>query len=47
MADGVSRAEVVASLSLATDLAMGLPLESGLAVCRVATALAEDACRAA
>jgi HD-GYP domain-containing protein (c-di-GMP phosphodiesterase class II) len=35
--------EVVAALSLATDLAMGQPLESGLAVCRVALALAEEA----
>jgi hypothetical protein len=33
----------VAALSLATDLAMGQPLESGLAVCRVAVALAEEA----
>jgi hypothetical protein len=33
----------VAALSLATDLAMGQPLESGLAVCRVALALAEEA----
>jgi putative nucleotidyltransferase with HDIG domain len=34
---------VVAALSLATDLAMGQPLESGLDVCRVATALAAEA----
>jgi HD-GYP domain-containing protein (c-di-GMP phosphodiesterase class II) len=33
----------VAALSLATDLAMGLPLETGLAVCRVAVSLAEEA----
>jgi len=35
--------EIVAALSLATDLALGQPLESGLAVCRVALALAEEA----
>src|SRR4051794_13000894 len=39
----ITREEVVAALSLATDLAMGEPLESGLKVCRVAMALAADA----
>jgi HD-GYP domain-containing protein (c-di-GMP phosphodiesterase class II) len=39
----VSRAEVVGALSLATDLAMSLPLESGLRICRTALALAEQA----
>jgi HD-GYP domain-containing protein (c-di-GMP phosphodiesterase class II) len=39
----VSRAEVVGALSLATDLAMSLPLESGLRICRLALALAEQA----
>jgi HD-GYP domain-containing protein (c-di-GMP phosphodiesterase class II) len=33
----------VAALSLATDLAMGQPLESGLDVCRVALALSDEA----
>jgi HD-GYP domain-containing protein (c-di-GMP phosphodiesterase class II) len=40
---GVALEEVVAALSLVTDLAMGLPFETGLAVCRVAVALAEEA----
>ena len=39
----VSRAEVVAALSLATDLGMGQPLESGLAICRLGVALADEA----
>src|SRR5207253_10378706 len=39
----ISRAEVVGALSLATDLAMGQPLESGLGICTVALALAEEA----
>jgi HD-GYP domain-containing protein (c-di-GMP phosphodiesterase class II) len=39
----VSRAEVVAALSLATDVAMAMPLESGLAICMLARALAEKA----
>jgi HD-GYP domain-containing protein (c-di-GMP phosphodiesterase class II) len=39
----VSRAEVVGALSLATDLGMSLPLESGLRICRTALALAEQA----
>jgi hypothetical protein len=34
---------VVAALSLATDVAMGQPLESGLEVCRVALGLADEA----
>lgn len=38
-----SRAEVVAALSLATDLAMGQPLEGGLRICRTALALADAA----
>jgi response regulator RpfG family c-di-GMP phosphodiesterase/DNA-binding CsgD family transcriptional regulator len=33
----------VAALSLATDLAMGQPLESGLDVCRIGLALAQEA----
>jgi HD-GYP domain-containing protein (c-di-GMP phosphodiesterase class II) len=36
----VSRAELMAALSIGTDLALGLPLESGLATCLVATGLA-------
>jgi HD-GYP domain-containing protein (c-di-GMP phosphodiesterase class II) len=40
---GVALAEVVAALSLATDLAMGMPLETGLSVCRVAMGLADEA----
>jgi hypothetical protein len=36
---GISRGEVVAALSLATDLAMGQPLESGLGICLLALAL--------
>jgi HD-GYP domain-containing protein (c-di-GMP phosphodiesterase class II) len=43
MADGLARAEVVAALSLATDLAMGQPLETGLGICAVSLALAEQA----
>src|SRR4051794_31351175 len=43
MSGRITRTEVVAALSLATDLAMGDPLESGLTVCRVAMAVAEDA----
>src|SRR3954451_16925436 len=39
----ITRSEVVVALSLATDLAMGDALESGLKVCRVAVGLAEDA----
>jgi HD-GYP domain-containing protein (c-di-GMP phosphodiesterase class II) len=39
----VSRAEVVAALSLATDVAMGQPLESGLQICVLARALAQRA----
>jgi HD-GYP domain-containing protein (c-di-GMP phosphodiesterase class II) len=39
----VSRAEVVGALSLATDVGMNLPLESGLRICRLALALAESA----
>jgi HD-GYP domain-containing protein (c-di-GMP phosphodiesterase class II) len=42
-AERVSRAEVVGALSLATDLGMSLPLESGLRICRIALALAEQA----
>jgi HD-GYP domain-containing protein (c-di-GMP phosphodiesterase class II) len=34
---------VVGALSLATDLGMSLPLESGLRICRIALALAEQA----
>src|SRR5439155_130528 len=41
MEPGLSLAELVASLALATDLAMGLPLEQGLGACVVATRLAE------
>jgi HD-GYP domain-containing protein (c-di-GMP phosphodiesterase class II) len=36
----VSRAELMAALSIGTDLALGLPLESGLATCLVASGLA-------
>jgi HD-GYP domain-containing protein (c-di-GMP phosphodiesterase class II) len=43
MAAGVSRAEAVAALSLATDLAMGQPLESGLKICVLGVRLAERA----
>jgi HD-GYP domain-containing protein (c-di-GMP phosphodiesterase class II) len=39
----VSRAEIVGALSLATDVAMSLPLETGLRICRLALALAEHA----
>jgi HD-GYP domain-containing protein (c-di-GMP phosphodiesterase class II) len=39
----VSLADVTATLSLATDVAMGMPLESGLAICLRAVALAEAA----
>jgi len=42
-AERVSRAEVVGALSLATDVGMSLPLESGLRICRLALALAEQA----
>ena len=42
-AERVSRAEVVGALSLATDVGMSLPLESGLRICRLAVALAEQA----
>ena len=42
-ATDVRRAEVVAALSLATDLAMAEPLESGLRICRIALQLAEEA----
>jgi HD-GYP domain-containing protein (c-di-GMP phosphodiesterase class II) len=38
---GLSLAELVASLALATDLAMGHPLEQGLGACLVATRMAE------
>ena len=41
MESGLSLAELVASLALATDLAMGHPLEQGLGACVVATRLAE------
>src|SRR5207248_10685910 len=41
MEPGLSLAELVASLALATDLAMGHPLEQGLGSCAVATRLAE------
>ncbi|MFF2555936.1 hypothetical protein ACFVUS_33345 [Nocardia sp. NPDC058058] len=34
-------AEVLAALSLTTDLATGMPFEKGLAVCLIATAVAE------
>jgi HD-GYP domain-containing protein (c-di-GMP phosphodiesterase class II) len=40
---GISRAEVAAALSLATDLAMGQPLESGLGICVLGLRLAERA----
>src|SRR5438132_13591142 len=43
MGEGISRAEIVASLSLATDLAMGQPLETGLGICAVALGLADEA----
>jgi HD-GYP domain-containing protein (c-di-GMP phosphodiesterase class II) len=43
VATRVSRAEVVGALSLATDAAMGQPLESGLGICRLALALADAA----
>lgn len=39
----ISQAEVVAALSLATDLAMGQPLESGLRICVLGVRLAERA----
>src|SRR3989440_3190446 len=41
MESGLSLAELVASLALATDLAMGHPLEQGLGSCLVATRLGE------
>ncbi|MEA2409474.1 MAG: hypothetical protein QOC77_35 [Thermoleophilaceae bacterium] len=40
---GIAQAEVVAALSLATDLAMGQPLESGLGICVLGVRLAERA----
>ena len=39
----VSRAEIVGALSIATDVGMSLPLETGLRICRLALALAEQA----
>src|SRR2546423_1002970 len=41
MEPGLSLAELVGSLALATDLALGHPLEQGLGACVVATRLAE------
>ena len=41
MEPGLTLAELVASLALATDLAMGHPLEQGLGSCLVATRLGE------
>ena len=41
MRPGLSLSELVASLALATDLAMGHPLEQGLGACLVATRMAE------
>jgi HD-GYP domain-containing protein (c-di-GMP phosphodiesterase class II) len=43
MTERITLPEVVAALSLATDLAMGEQLESGLAICLRAVALAEAA----
>ncbi|MEA2257090.1 MAG: hypothetical protein QOG35_3135 [Solirubrobacteraceae bacterium] len=40
---GITRTEIVAALSLASDIAMGQPLESGLGICRIALALSEEA----
>src|SRR4051794_33452605 len=40
-AGGLPRIELVATLALATDLAMGHPVEQGLGSCIVATRLAE------
>jgi hypothetical protein len=37
----VRMSELMAALSLATDIGMAQPLESGLATCLAATALAE------
>ena len=42
-AGDASRAEIVAALSIATDMAMGQRLESGLRICHTALALAEEA----
>jgi HD-GYP domain-containing protein (c-di-GMP phosphodiesterase class II) len=42
-ATAVRRTEIVAALSLASDLAMGQPLESGLGICRIALGLADAA----
>src|SRR5438270_11469735 len=41
MEPGLSLAELVAALALATDLALGNPLDQGLGGCVVATRLAE------
>jgi HD-GYP domain-containing protein (c-di-GMP phosphodiesterase class II) len=41
VAADVGSAEMMAALSLATDIAMGHPLESGLRICRIATRLGE------
>jgi HD-GYP domain-containing protein (c-di-GMP phosphodiesterase class II) len=39
--EGVRRSELMAAISLATDIGMAQPLESGLATCLVAVALAD------
>jgi hypothetical protein len=43
VAGAISRAEVVGALSIATDMAMGQPLGSGLRICLTALELAERA----
>ncbi|HEX7297929.1 MAG TPA: HD domain-containing phosphohydrolase [Solirubrobacteraceae bacterium] len=42
-ATGITRTEIVAALSLASDIAMGQPLESGLDICRIALTLSDEA----
>ena len=41
MGPDVRRSELIAAISLATDVGIALPLESGLSTCLVACALAE------